>query len=282
MAANTAIFKKIRSDVRSLISARTVLRQEILNRHPAYASLVNPAPITLDRVQQSLTAGEALIATYVGEKATYVWAVPKAGNVVFAVAPLSERRIAAAVTNLRHALDPKIATLGEIPEFDIAASHDLYKALLAPVERGWKGSKSLLVIADGPLGQLPFSVLVTSPESFKPAKPPLFSKYRYVPFLARTHAVTVLPSVATFVTLRALPPSNMERRSFAGFGDPLFSQAHALAPNEKPKEETKTAALTSRSLISVRGLTVHLRSAPKLDGVSSADLAKLPPSRHSR
>ena len=34
--------------------------------------------------------------------------------------------------------------------------------------------------------------------------------------------------------------------------------------------------MTARGILAVRGLPVHLRAAPKLDGVSSADLAKLP------
>lgn len=177
--------------------------------------------------------------------------------------------------NLRSALDPQVTILGDIPDFDITASHNLFKALLEPVSSGWKNAKKLLIVAHGPLGQLPFSVLVTEPKKLGSASPPLFSNYRAIPFLARSHATTVLPSVASLPTLRAIPPADSSRRQFVGFGDPWFNEAHAIAA-AKPKKDSQLAVVTSRNLISVRGIPVNLRSAPKLDGVSSADLAKLP------
>jgi CHAT domain-containing protein len=143
------------------------------------------------------------------------------------------------------------------------------------VEAGWKGAKNLLVVADGALGQLPFSVLVTEADQAGPEQKPLFSNYRDVSFLARSHAVTMLPSVSALGILRSLPPASPARRNFVGFGDPLFSAQQARAA-ALPGPGTQTAALTSRGLLQVRGLPVNLRSAPKLDNVSSADLARLP------
>jgi hypothetical protein len=51
------------------------------------------------------------------------------------------------VAALRRALDPQAATLGAIPDFDVARSYALYKALLEPVAAGWKDAKSRLVVA---------------------------------------------------------------------------------------------------------------------------------------
>jgi CHAT domain-containing protein len=189
-----------------------------------------------------------------------------------AVVPLDRERIAAVVDDLREALDPQAATLGDIPPFDVRLSYRLYKVLLAPVRNGWKDARSLLIVAHGALGQLPFSVLVTEPERLVAAQPPLISNYRKVAWLARNHAVTVLPSVSALATLRSLPPASPTRRGFAGFGDPQFARTQVA--NAKMPETA--IALASRGLIAVRGLPVHLRAAPKLDGVSSADLAGLP------
>ncbi|MDA1326980.1 MAG: CHAT domain-containing protein [Proteobacteria bacterium] len=269
------VIADLRGRVDTLRRPQTTLAGEIGRRFPDYAALMNPKPTTIGQVQKSLRPGESLIATYVAEKETYVWAISRTGKTAFSIAPLGRDKLAKSVGKLRRALDPQVATLGGIPAFDTAASHDLYKALLGPVEAGWKDAKSLLVVAHGPLGQLPFSVLVTAPKKAGSARPPLFSNYREVPFLARSHAVTLLPSVASLATLRALPPATPARRNFAGFGDPWFSTAQAIAAAAST-QETQIAALTARGLIAVRGLSVHLRSAPKLDGVSSADLAKLP------
>ena len=265
----------LRRRIDTLRAAHATLLAAIEKGFPDYAALMNPKPVRIAAIQRTLRAGEALITTYVEENKTYVWAVPKVGKATFAVVPLGHEALGKQVNHLRRALDPQVATLGAIPAFDTKASHDLYKALLGPVEAGWKDAKSLLVVAHGPLGQLPFSVLVTEPKAPGAAKAPLFSNYRTIPFLARSHAVTALPSVASLATLRSLPPASPARRNFAGFGDPWFSSAQAIAATAST-QKTQVAALTSRGLIAVRGLPVHLRSAPKLDGVSSADLAKLP------
>ncbi|MDA1324589.1 MAG: CHAT domain-containing protein [Proteobacteria bacterium] len=264
----------LKKRIDSLRDARAALMKEIEKRFPDYAALINPKPATVAQAQRVLRPGEALIATYVGEKATYVWAVSKTGEPAFAVAPLGRKAIAAAVKRLRRALDPQAGSLGEIPAFDTVAAYRLFKALLAPVAAGWKESKSLLVVAHGALGQLPFSVLVTSPAKPGAEKAPMFSNYRGVPFLVRSHAVTVLPSVTALATLRASPPSSSKRRAFAGFGDPVFDEEQLTIATAAGM--TQSAALTSQDILKVRGLPVRLRAAPKLDGVSSTDLANLP------
>src|SRR5262249_51531458 len=155
-------------------------------------------------VKSSLHPGEALIATYVAPTQTYIWAVPASGPIAFAIAPLGHAQIKAMVKQLRKALDPEAATLAEIPPFDVDTAHQLYQALLKPVEAGWKGANNLLVVAQGPLAQLPFDVLVTEPYQL-PAPGPgdvRFSGYRAVPFLARQMAVTWLPSVESLSSLR--------------------------------------------------------------------------------
>ena len=267
-----AAMRDLRTRIDTLRGARAALAREIEKRFPDYAALMNPKSATIAGTQRSLRAGEAMIATYVGKTKTYVWAVPKTGKATFAIVPLDRERIAAVVGALRGALDPQAATLGDIPPFDVRLSYRLYRALIEPVRNGWKDARSLLVVAHGALGQLPFSVLVTEPGRLATAQSPLFSNHRKVAWLARSHAVTVLPSASALATLRSLPPASPARRGFAGFGDPQFAEtrvANARTP------ETATA-LASRGLIAVRGMPVHLRAAPKVEGVSSADLAKLP------
>ena len=48
--------------------------------------------------------------------------------------------------------------------------------------------------------------------------------YRKVPWLARTHAVTTVPSAAALRTLRQLPPGKPGRGELVGFGDPMFDK----------------------------------------------------------
>jgi CHAT domain-containing protein/tetratricopeptide (TPR) repeat protein len=269
-----AALEELRVRIDTLRDARAAFAEAIEARFPEYVALMNPKPAAIAAARASLRPGEALVVTYVGNDETYVWAVPKAGQVAFAAAPLGRERVAAVIGSLRRSLDPQAASLGDIPSFDVGLSHRLYRELLAPVTPGWQQAQSLLVVADGSLGQLPLSVLTTKPAPPAQERKPLFSEYRDIPWLVRSHAVTVLPSVSSLATLRKLPPAAPTRRAFAGFGDPWFSQAQAAeAEAEKP---TQPAALASRGALEVRGLPVSLRTTPALEGVSSANLAMLP------
>ena len=54
-----------------------------------------------------------------------------------------------------------------------------------------------------------------------------------MPWLARTHAVTMVPSAAALRTLRQLPPGKASRKELVAFGDPYFSKEEA-AEAEQP------------------------------------------------
>jgi CHAT domain-containing protein len=224
-------------------------------------------------VQATLRPDEALIATFVSGEKTYVWAAPGQGGVAFAAAPLGRDRLEAAVRDLRRALDPGVRKLGDIPDYDIRLAQRLYQALLKPVEAGWKNARSLIIVGHRALGQLPFAALVTAPTRLPAAGEPLFSNYRSVPWLARTHSVTVLPSVSSLALLRNLPPAASTRRAFVGFGDPVFSKLQAAGAAEAGSGDSDIVAMRG---VPARGLRLRLRAAPKLAGASSANLASLP------
>jgi CHAT domain-containing protein len=182
------------------------------------------------------------------------------------------------VRRLRAALEPEATTLAEIPPFDLALAYELYAALLAPVEDGWRKEKSLIVVTNGALGLLPLSLLPTAPVEIKNEGPDagpdaglMFAGYRGVPWLARTHAVTMVPSAAALRTLRALPRGKATRDQLIGFGDPLFSKEQAQARAPIVLADAATTAPTTR------GLPLARRSSPRLEGVNSAELAMLPP-----
>jgi CHAT domain-containing protein len=222
-----------------------------------------------------LRPGEALITTLVTKDRTFVWAMSQSGPVAFADVPMNAKAIEEAVAALRRALEPHAKTLGDIPEFDLAVAHRLYRALLEPVRSGWHDARSLLVVANGALGQLPLALLPTSPVTLPPESSAIFSNYRQVPWLVRSHAVTMLPSVASLVALRTIPPGDPSRHSFVGFGDPYFSREQAALAAQEQVVVASTSemrplvvALTTRAVpIQLRGLSA---------AVHSSQLAKLP------
>ncbi|MBI3516062.1 MAG: CHAT domain-containing protein, partial [Proteobacteria bacterium] len=259
----------LRDQIAQLRQAREALRQDIARRFPSYAELINPKPPTLEQARQALRPGETLFATYASNDVTFVWAVPHHGQTAFAKVSLGAAQLDTMVKQLRRALDPQAQRTGDIPPFDVALAHKLYETLLKPVEAGWKGATSLLVVTDKALGQLPLGVLVTAPTaSPTEAGQALFVGYKPVPFLARQVAITQLPSVAALATLRALPAASAERRPFIGFGDPVFSA--------KQVNEPRGTQVADAGTLTTRGVTLKLRSVPRTEQSDSADLAMLP------
>ncbi|MBT3765181.1 MAG: CHAT domain-containing protein, partial [Rhodospirillales bacterium] len=262
----------LRTAIKALRANNKKLTAEIATKFPSYTELIAPKPPTPESVRKSLAPGEALISYYLTEKNAYVWAVPKTGPIAFANAALGKEDIGEMVDDLREALDPGVGELGKIPDFNVALSHKLYKSLLAPVRRGWKNAKSLLVVSHKSLSKIPLSVFVTKPSRLPKESGALFAKYKNIPWLAKTHTVTALPSVASLVSLRARPAAAKTRRAFVGFGDPYFSVQQATAA--KQTASVQVAASMRGALM--RGGRVNLRSAPKSRGVGNSELAKLP------
>jgi tetratricopeptide (TPR) repeat protein len=132
---------------------------------------------------------------------------------------------------------------GPLP-FDHTRAHRLYMGLFGDVQDLIRG-KHLLIVPSGPLTQLPFQVLVT--EGVKPSgldSVPLpsiredtaqqeaggrasglnglTSNHRTVAWLARAHAVTILPAVTSLKALRRVGGPSTAPRPMIGFGNPLL------------------------------------------------------------
>ena len=273
------LVRDIGADVDKLRAARTGARQEIARRFPSYADLIDPKPPNVDEIKATLKPDEALLSFYFGIQSSFVWAVPKDGAVVFAAIPMSAGDIDGKIRKLRKALEPEAITIDQIPPFDLALAHDLYALLLQPVEAGWKPAKSLIMVTNGLLGELPLSLLPTAPVQIDASPAPMFAAYRQVPWLARSHAITVVPSASALLTLRHLPPGSPNRDKLIGFGDPYFNEQEAIeAERHEPTEklELASASADAGDAAVTRGLSFKLRASPHTEDVDSADLAMLP------
>ncbi|MCK6450225.1 MAG: CHAT domain-containing protein [Alphaproteobacteria bacterium] len=282
----------LRTEIDQLRTARARLREEIERRFPDYANLIDPRAVPLEAAQKVLRPGEALIATYVGEERLFVWAVPRQGPPAFAAAPVAARDVAGMVAGLRKALDPRTATVERLPQFDVALAHKLYGLLLAPVAPGWQDARSLLFVPHRALGELPLALLVTE-DIKQPARQAMpFAEYKPVPFLVRKAAVTQLPSVASLLALRNLPPPAENRRMFIGFGDPAFGPEKAPAEPEPvsrrsagaeaakngsgPAAQRTKAAPAATAQLASRAIPLARRARVDTGDKASADLAVLP------
>jgi len=270
------VVQELRIRINNLMRARMVLFEEINTRFPQYAELTHPKPVSILQLQKHLRPGEAFVSIYSADHKSYAWAIPPEGEAVFSTIPLGRKRLSKMVASLRKALDPKPVTLGDIPEFDTSLAHELYRELLEPIQRGWQSAKDLLIVAHGPLGQIPFAILPTAPVGPAEDKPELFSKYKNIPWLIRKTSITRLPSASIFVRLRTMSESDPGRQAFVGFGDPFFNQ-HQLA--EAQKERPAFAATRPPDQIDVRGIRISEEGtldSPKIISCTIERLNRLP------
>jgi CHAT domain-containing protein len=278
---NKAAQEQLKVDIDSLRGARAAFREEIERRFPDYADLIDPRAPDASKVAQSLRPGELLISTYVADDQTYVWAVKPNGDTRFYAVPFTKGQLQVAVGQLRRSLDPSAETLGDIPAFDVGLAYKLYSSLLAPALEGAGDVSDLLVIPHGPLGEIPFTLLVTEPHTLKVEVEggALFSNYKDVPFLVRKYSLTQLPSAASLMALRRLPEAPETRQAFVGFGDPWFNTEQALEAKREALQQVASAqgkTNAAETVVAMRNVPLRRRSAPATRTLESAEIDILP------
>ncbi|BBO84873.1 hypothetical protein DSCO28_54390 [Desulfosarcina ovata subsp. sediminis] len=243
------VIKDLKSKGDELINALHVLNKEIASRYPQYNKLVSPGSVSLEDVRKMLKKDEAILSIFTGQKASYVWAFGKTGKMAFSRVTFGVEALEQDIAKLRKSLTPRdIHDVEDIPVFDTQLSHKLYKTLLAPVRKGWEKARIIMIAANAPMDRLPLSLLISKPVgSIQHKAETWFSEYKTIPWLARTHAVTQLPSVGSIVYLRNRKSYNKVANTFVGFGDPCF------APVSSGKDE-ETSTFAQRGL--------HLRATP--------------------
>jgi CHAT domain-containing protein len=268
-----SVVRGLRNEIERLRGEHSKAEQEISRNFPSYADLVEPKSPSVEDVRSSLQPGEVLTSFYFGRNQSFVWAIPKDGPIGFSVIPASLGEIEAKVNAVRKTLEP---LAGFIPPFDLADAYELYALLLRPIEPILKPERNLIVVTNGALGLLPLSLLPTAPSVVSANTGPQFAGYRDVPWLARTHSVTSVPSASALLTLRRIPPGSSQRESFIGFGDPLFNEEQAAEAAKEENQRPERVAAASATGTEVRGVTIVGRVQFNTRGLDRADIGSLP------
>lgn len=267
---------QLSAEIQKLSEAKEKINAAVRQRFPEFSGWTSIRMATVAQIQGALRADEAMIFIHSTESKTLVWAVPKTGDIGFNIVPIGSKALAEDVEWIRQSLNPNADTLAGIPRFDVEAASRLYKRLLAPLEKSWKSARSLIAVTQGPIGVLPLSLLPTASVSLPDDSALLFSEYRNVPWLARTHAVSYLPSVASLMAIRAVATAKLGHKPFVGFGDPVFESSEETAEKAGARRSigVKARPLTKRSGGSAR---IALRSAPSTRSLANARLDNLNP-----
>jgi hypothetical protein len=246
----------LQADIDKLRTQRDAAKRDLASRFPQYASLIEPRSPSVEEIRGVLKPDEAFLSFYFGQQQSFVWAVPKVGPAMFAAIAITAGDLELKIGKLREALEPQVETVEELPPFDLALAHELYRKLLAPVKATWGSARSLILVTNGALGLLPLGSLPTTPDPPTLESKPLFDGYRQVSWLARTHGVSQVPSGAALRMLRQLPPGPSERQVLIGFGDPYFSA-------EQAADAKQAAHITVRLADAGRGIPLRLRTRPQ-------------------
>jgi CHAT domain-containing protein/tetratricopeptide (TPR) repeat protein len=316
-AKRNPIAEKSLSDRLAAVDGRlAAIDARLAKEFPDYASFANPRPISVEAVQAELRDDEALvlfldtpeIKLAATPEESFIWVVTK-GDIRWVKSEFGTKALTKRVAALRCGLDGTLwddaesanwnwckrvigasprnekVTIGgkdesiQVLPFDLARAHELYRALLGPVEDIIK-DKRLLLVPSGPLTYLPFSVLVTEPP--KVGIPDALAQYRDVGWLGARTAITVLPSVASLTALRQFTKTSHTSKPYLGIGDPLLDGPQddpswgAYYKKQADLARTKRCSqnATPQHIASARGPRL-VRSFASLFRGTQADIAQI-------
>jgi CHAT domain-containing protein/Tfp pilus assembly protein PilF len=163
-----------------------------------------------EALRTELPKGAALLSYALGDTASLVWAIDRDGCEVFRLPRRAE--IEREVERLRDAIaHPVVAD-----EALRLSAHSLFQAVVAPAWGRIGRAKQLIVAPDGALFEVPFEVLLT-------AEPMPGAAWKDLPYLARSHLMTYVPSASVYVALRQSRQKAKYEVDLLAMGDPDYS-----------------------------------------------------------
>jgi len=210
--------------------------QQLESSAPRYAAIALPKPVEAAEIRSLLRRGEALVSCYVLEDRVQIWLVKPGQDLIYRETTVPRATLASMVTRLRKSVVPAQST-ALLPPVDVDTAADLYRMLLEPVRSFLTDVTSLMIVPDELLLPLPFAVLLTERNSEAHLKLAELSRlgrtipfdeagrypYGELPWLAKSYAISVVPSAGVLKLLRESPRAvDGTTEMFIGFGDPDF------------------------------------------------------------
>ncbi len=197
-----------------------------LGKEPApLAARADIEPVPLAEAQASLASGEAIVLLRVGNQSLDGLLLDRDGRSLVWRTAIRRDALEALVKSLRAGAD--MAT-GRIPDFKVDDAVRLHEAIFGPVSARLSAYRKLIVLGEGPLQSLPYGILLTRKVEQAPGAA---REYRAaaLPWLVRSHAVALVPSVRSLVTQRSGALASRAGRPFLGIGNPQLASVGAGA-----------------------------------------------------
>lgn len=183
------------------------LERNVQAAAPRYNQVID-APVSTDDVRKSLRPSEAMVQILVGSSGGVGFYVDAEGVEAYPI-KLTEPELERAVVDLRKPFDQSRSG-----PYDVKRAYAVYRLLLDPVHDRLANAKHVITVPSGPLLSLPFAILVVD-------QPPAIQgeDYSQVAWMGRRQALTLSPSVQSFVNLRNTVKPSEASKPMIGFGD---------------------------------------------------------------
>jgi len=238
------------------------LDRKLADQSPAYTELANPKPLTAAAVQALLAPDEALLVYFTTGKETWLWAVRHDGIGLYRV-DLGAHGLANEVRVLRSALTP------DLDPYPATQAHSLYEKIVAPALPQLASVRHLIIVPDGALQSLPFSMLVT----MRPAQDPKrLEDHRDLAWLARDYAISVLPAISSLQALRRAGRPHIASEPFLGVGNPVLAGDPGAERGAATRLFRSGGGANVRDLPALPETAEELRAIARTFGASNDDL----------
>ena len=241
----------VERDIRALLTQYQQVRTLIRTKSPGYAALVQPEPLGLTEIQQSILDSDTVLLEYsLGEKNSHLWIVTT--DSIESVRLPNRLEVEKAVRRFIVALNARnIITEGESlsqrsnriraadREF-VEANKSLSKVVLPFDPKRFSG-KRLAIVPDGALQYVPFAALTTGPSKTRETGPQ---------FLIETNEIVTLPSASTLAVLRGAEVNrdSSGKNSVAVLADPVFSADDVRVKARLAKKSVESKKEDTQSL----------------------------------
>lgn len=186
----------------------TQLERQVQAAAPRYNQLID-MPVETQKVLDAMHPDEAIAQILVGTDYSIGFFLDAEGIEAYRI-ELTRDEAKQTVAKLRQPFE----AVGELPDFPVAEAHALYQQLFEAVAARLEKAEHVITVPSGSFLSLPFGLLVVKP-------PPAISGYDYtrVAWMGHRQALTLSPSVQSFINLRDTVIASRATETFIGFGD---------------------------------------------------------------
>lgn len=282
------IIEERRREAKATIAAAS---ETVARRLAMPEELVALRSFNRSAVESVLDADEALLVLHAGSNTLYGFAMRPGRDPVLFTSPVGISALTDSVAKMRL----EGSKFGSI---DLENARAVYDQLLAPAGDIFDGIGNLIVVGDGPVPAIPFSMLVTGdaasdPEEIAVAKAnepenavrgaKSLSSLREVDagdlqnqqWLIRRYPVSIAPSIASVVTQRSEIAPATTRKPFLGIGDPVLQGSQQIASIDMDRIYTRSGevdAAVLASLVPLPETATELRALAASFGAGESDL----------